>query len=384
MDEREPEDRLPHRRVRATGLLAVILAIAWAALAACERPQPAAPREVVPAVKTIALHPKDPAAGRVLSGTLMVGEETRLAFPIGGRLLEVPLRAGDAFEAGQLLARLDPADYERDLAATRTRLEAARSRLAVAQEGFRRVSALEERGIASRAQLDRALADLESARAEAQVAAVEVADAEEQLRRTRLVASRDGVVTRLLARSFEEVSSGQTIYEIGAQDAMEVSVLVPEQLVPALAHGAPVSVTVPGLDDGRIDGRIVEIGAAAEAGNAFRIQARLDRVPSGARSGMTASVRLAVDPHDGPVYTLPLSALVFESTATGPTVGTTATIFVLDEAAQTLHRRQVPVAGVVGNRVLVDSGLEPGEQVVVAGVALLRDGQKARRWTPPE
>jgi RND family efflux transporter MFP subunit len=313
-----------------------------------------------------------------------VGDETRLGFAVGGKLLEVPLRDGESFEVGQEIARLDPTDFERSLAAARTKLTAARSRLAVAEKMFRRQTTLEKGGIVPRAQLERALAEFESARSEARVAEVAVADAEQQLRRTRLVASRDGVVTRLLARKFEEVSPGQTVYEVGAQDAMEVSVLVPEHLVPALAHGGRVSVTIPGLADTRVDGNIIEIGAAAEAGNAFRIKARLDRVPSGARSGMTASVRLAGEASTGPVFAVPLSALVFESTASEPTVGSTATIFLLDDVAQVVRRHPVPVAGVVGNRVLVTSGLEPGQQVVVAGVALLRDGQKARRWTPPE
>jgi RND family efflux transporter MFP subunit len=207
----------------------VIVAALSTSLAACERPQPMS-QEFVPAVKTIELHAENPDTGRTLSGALTVGDETRLGFAVGGKLLEVPLRDGESFEVGQEIARLDPTDFERSLAAARTKLTAARSRLAVAEKMFRRQTTLEKRGIVPRAQLERALAEFESARSEARVAEVAVADAEQQLRRTRLVASRDGVVTRLLARKFEEVSPGQTVYEVGAQDAMEVSVLVPEHL----------------------------------------------------------------------------------------------------------------------------------------------------------
>jgi RND family efflux transporter MFP subunit len=354
-----------------------------ASLLACSRSQPT-PQEVVPAVKTVTVRAEDAGAGRILSGMLVVGEETRLGFSIGGKLLDVPLREGDTFAAGQEIARLDPADLERELAAQKARLAAARSRLAVAEEAFRRESKLAQGGIVSRAQLERALAAFDSARSDARVAEVAVADAEQRLQRTRLIAPRDGIVTRLLARRFEEIAPGQTVYEVGAQDAIEVSVLVPEQLVPTLAHEAAVSVTIPGLGDARVGGRILEIGAVAEAGNAFRIKARLDRVPPGARSGMTAAVALAAEAHGGGGHAVPLSALVFERTGTGPVVGSMASLFVLDEAAEVVRRREVTVASVTGNRVLVGSGLEPGQQVVVAGVALLRDGQKARRWTPPE
>ena len=49
-----------------------------------------------------------------------------------------------------------------------------------------------------------------------------------------------------------------------------------------------------------------------------------------------------------------------------------------------MRRRELPVAGMAGNRVFVSEGLSPGERVVTAGVAFLRDGQQARLWTPPE
>lgn len=348
---------------------------------ACERVE-APPVERIPAVKTLALRADAPISERVLSGMLTVGDEARLSFAIGGTLVAAPLREGDSFPAGREIARIDASTYERALARARSELQAARSRRAVAEEDFRRQSTLAEKGITSRARLDRAIAEFESARAEARVAEVAVADAAEDLRRTRLVADRDGIVTRVLARPSEEVTAGQTIYEVGTPEAMEVSVLVPEQLVPSLALGHEIALTLPSLGDARARGEIIEIAAVSEAGNAFRIHARVDDLPPGARSGMTASVRIGGGDPGQEVLLVPLSALVFESTSTPPMVGERAVVFVLDEAAERLRRVEVPVAGVVGNRVLVREGLAPGDQVVVAGVALLRDGQPARRWRP--
>lgn len=349
----------------------------------CDRPATESV-ERVPAVKTIAVRAEAPTTERVLSGMLTVGDETRLAFAIGGTLVAAPLREGDAFVSGQEIARIDASAYERALARARSALAAARSRRAVAEENFRRQTALEKKGVASRARLDLAVAEFESARADTRVAEVAVADAAEDLRKTKLVATRDGIVTRVLARRSEEVAAGQTIYEVGAPDAMEVSVLVPEQLVPVLALGSEVSVTLPSLGDSQTRGEVIEIGAVAEAGNAFRIKARIDGLPPGARSGMTATVRLGSGDATHTVFLVPLSALVLESTSSAPTVGRRAAIFVLDEPESRVRRIEVPVAGIVGNRVLVSEGLEPGDQVVVAGVALLRDGQPARRWLPAE
>lgn len=371
----------PARFSRPSALLAAPLALLVAT--GCERPE--TPREpLVPAVKTIVLEDASARTQRTLAGTLSVGDETRLSFAIGGTLASVPLREGDRFEAGQEIARLDPAEAERALARRKGELAAARGRLKLADEDFRRQTALEGKGVASRARLDRAAAFFETARAEVRVAEIAVADAEEDLRRTRLVAERGGIVTRLLARKSEEVSAGQTIYEVGAPSEMEVSVLVPEQLVPALSLGGRLSLVLTGLGDARAEAEITEIGAVAEAGNAFRIKARIDALPPGARSGMTASVTLATTAEASRVFSIPLSALVYEPGAVSPTVGGKVTLFVLDEAQAAIRRVETTAEGVVGNRVLVADGLEPGQRVVVAGVALLRDGQKARPWIPAE
>lgn len=360
-------------RITACGLL----------LLACQRSEPTPPPPIR-AVKTIELESGAPASQRTLAGTLTVGEETRLSFAIGGTLQSVPLREGDRFEAGQEIARLDPAEAERALARKNGELAAARGRLKLAEEDFRRQTQLEQRGVASRARLERAVALFETSRAELRVAEVAVSDAAEDVRRTRLVATRSGIVTRLLARKSEEVSPGQTIYEVGAPTEMEVTVLVPEQLVPALALGGKLALTLPGLSDAQAEGSISEIGAVAEAGNAFRIKARIDDLPSGARSGMTASVRLATTEDRGDVFPVPLSALAFEPGADSPAVGGRVTLFVLDQKQETVRRVETKAAGVVGNQVLVADGLNAGDQIVVAGVALLRDGQKARRWVPSE
>jgi RND family efflux transporter MFP subunit len=317
----------------------------------------------------------------------MVAEETRLSFAVSGKLLEVPLREGSEFQADQEIARLDPADFERELASQKSRLESLTVKLRDAEETFRRQSTLAASGTISPAALSRTEAELANARSDRQIAAAAVATAEQNLRRTRLVAPRGGIVTKRLAKQFEEITAGQPVYEVGRQDALEVVVLVPESLVPGLRYGELVDATVPGLQDAVVKGRIVEIGATAEAGNAFRVRARLDEAPPGVRSGMSASINLRVSPGkagDRPAFPIPLSAIRFDTTQTGPIVGQRAVVFVFDPRAGIVKRREVPIAGMTGNHFFVTDGLQAGDRVVTAGVAFLRDGQKARLWSVPE
>lgn len=355
-------------------------------LTGCDRKKEQESVAPIPSVKTLEVEPQGGARERSLSGTLIVAEETKLSFAVSGKLIDVPLREGSEFKAGQEIARLDPADFERELASQKSRLESSGIRLKDAEDTFRRQSTLANNGTVSKAALSRAEAELATARGDRQVAELAVATAAENLRRTTLVAPRDGIVTKLMAKQFEEIAAGQPVYEVGRQDAMEVVVLVPEQFVPVLKYGSAVTATIPGLQDVAVKGRIVEIGATAEAGNAFRVRARLDDPTPGARSGMSATVTLPLPSAvaDKPVFAVPLSAIRFDATETGPVVGQRATLFVFDASKEAVERREVPVLGMAGNRVFVTDGLQAGNRIVTAGVAFLRDGQKVRLWTAPE
>lgn len=368
------------------GRLLVQMLLCSIMLSGCDKHEESKREPAIQSVKTIEVKPQDAAQERSLSGTLVVAEETKLSFAVSGKLIDVPLREGSEFKAGQEIARLDPADFERELASQKSRLESLTIRLKDAEDAFRRQSTLAVNGTVSKAALSRSEAALANARADRQIAEVAVATAEENLRRTQLVAPRDGIVTKLLAKRYEEITAGQPVYEVGRQDAMEVVVLVPEQFVPALKYGNPITATISGLQDAAVKGRIVEIGATAEAGNAFRVRARLDEPTPGARSGMSATVTLPIitTAVGRTVFAVPLSAIRFDTTETGPVVGQRATVFVFDGEKQIVERREVPVLGMAGNRVFVTDGLQAGDRIVTAGVAFLRDGQKARLWSAPE
>jgi multidrug efflux pump subunit AcrA (membrane-fusion protein) len=128
---------------------------------------------------------------------------------------------------------------------------------------------------------------------------------------------------------------------------------------------------------------VTEIAAAAEAGAAFRVKARLENPPAGAKTGFSAAVGFTLPRRAGAVD-LPLSALLFEDASSPPTAGSRARVWVVDEASSTVRRREVTVDGVIGADVLVTEGLAPGERVVTAGVALLTEGETVRIWSLPE
>ncbi len=362
----------------------IVIGVIVLALSACDQPPPASSAPSLKSVKVLAVAPAGEAGARSFSGVLAPAETTRLAFSISGRLVDVPLREGESFAAGAVVARLDDLDISREITSARARLSAARSRLAEADNNYARQKTLADRGLVARATLDQIVRERDTASADLKVAQTELQIAQDRLIKTRLVAARAGVVTRLVAKQYEEVAAGAAVYEVGSGENLEAEVLVPEQIVTLLKLGAPVNVRVPGLGDATVAATIAEIGAGADSGNAFRVKARLAATPPAARSGMTAVLALDLGAEAQPSFDIPTSALAFENILTAPGVGAEARVYVLDEQVQRVDKRTVRIAGLHGSRVLVDDGLRPGDLVVVAGVAFLDDGMPARRWSPPE
>ena len=141
--------------------------------------------------------------------------------------------------------------------------------------------------------------------------------------------------------------------------------------------------TSPGLE---LIGVVSLIAAQAGAGNAFPIEVELPESDAGLRPGMAASVTFNFDEYlDGrTAYLIPISSIAID---VGLLAGQSAQdpeapIFVFDEASGVARVRNVRVGGLRGNELEVFAGLEPGDQVISAGVAFLHDGMEVRRWSP--
>lgn len=352
-------------------------------ISGCDEPDDAPAEPAIWSVRTTIVTDMAEAERRTFSGVLTAAETMRLGFPVAGRLLEVPFREGESITAGEVVARLDPSEVEREIAAAEARVAAALGRLEAADGEFRRQNALFERGLIARAAFERASAEVTTARSELRLAETELSGARERLDRVTLVAPRDGAVTKLLANRFEEIAVGAPVYEVAVTADLQAEVLAPERLIGTIGPETRAVVRLPAFPGAEIPARVSEIASDVEAGNAFRVKARLENPPAGAKTGLSASVTFEL-PRRAQGLVVPLSALVFSQTSSAPTAGDAASVYVFDPVAGRVGLRAIRIDGVAGNEVLVTDGLEPGEHVVTAGVALLDDGQRARLWSLPE
>lgn len=320
-------------------------------LAACDKVPPAPPP--LPVVKTLIVGQAAQRAEGALSGEVRARHETPLSFRIGGKMLERMVDAGTTVKAGQVLARLDPADVR--LAAGQAEAQHAQA-LAEA----RRYRDLHARNFVSAAALDARETALATAEAQAGLA-------RNQTAYTSLAADHAGVVAAVLAEPGQVVSAGQPVLRLARDGEREVAIAVPEAAVIGLKPGMAAKVSL-WSGDRTYQGRLRELSPAADpATRTYAARVSILDADAALALGMTASVRFSVESGSGPV--VPLAALFQQ--------GEKFAVWIVG-GDSTVSLKPVTVAGYTDAGARIAAGLLPGERIVAAGVHKLTAGQKVR------
>jgi len=159
---------------------------------------------------------------------------------------------------------------------------------------------------------------------------------------------------------------------------------MPETLIRDVNYGDPVSVKLAVNNTHPIGAIISQIGSQAETGNAFPVEVTLSESFPNLRSGMTATVTFNYgESSDTKVFLLPLTALDVRVPVEEEALDKKkALIFVFDPKKSQLEKRTITIRDIRENDLEVIDGLKAGDQVVVAGVPFLQNGQQVKRWQP--
>jgi multidrug efflux system membrane fusion protein len=341
-------------------------------LGACSKPVPTA--EPIRAVKLLTVGVDDFSANYEFAGVVKAQVESRLGFRVAGKIIKRQAAAGQHVAAGQVLAELDPRDYQLASDASRAQMTAAATNLDLAAADYRRYKELKDQNFISGAELERREATLKAAQAQLVQAQAQLAVQGNQIQYTVLRADVSGVVTAVDAEAGQVVSAGMPVLQIAADGARDVVFSVPEDKVAAIQVGMPVQVQV-WAQNSRLNGKVREVAAIADvATRTYAVKVALATTTPPAL-GSTVQVNVpGLGADVAPVIKLPTSALRQE--------GKASAVWVLDPVSMTLQSRIVQIATADGNEVVIASGLSPGMQVVSAGVHVLSPGQKVTVYQP--
>lgn len=348
-------------RPAALGLAASVLAAGCAGESglASEADAPAED-EFRTAVEVAPITPETLTDSLEISGRLEPRAVVRIASELGGRVEEVLFDKGDAVAAGQTLARVGSDLLGAALAEAEAEVEAAR----IERD---RAEALVEREASPRQSLDAADANLKRALARLEAARL-------RFERATVASPASGVVVERDIEPGEVVAPGSPVATLHDTSVLVATIGIPEQDIAFFSEGAPAEVVLDAYDGRAVAGRISYLApAAARPGRNFTAEIEVPNPDGGLRSGLVVRTRLErrvfreavvvgrdlLVERDGA-----LLAFVFR-----PENGA---------AAGRAEQREVTIGPDEEDRVVVTSGLEVGERLIVRGHRNLLDGQPVR------
>lgn len=296
-------------------------------------------------------------------GRIKAAEDVSLAFRVAGTLLKVPVNAGTRVKKGDLLAEIDPRDYQIQLSATEAEYKQIKAEAERVIELYRKKSVPEN-------DYDKAVYGLQQITAKYEAH-------KNALKDTRLLAPFDGYVQKKLYDQDETVAVGMPVISMISANRFELEINIPVSdylRQHQFRNYTAVLEIMPGktfpLD-------LIDIARKANANQLYTMRFRLSEIPSNINlaAGMTAEVTIHYLPDENILYRLPLSA-VFEKEGK-------AYVWIYDIVGKRVLARQIiPVEIQKDGQIVVSAGVKAGEIIVSAGVHSLAEGMQAEILPP--
>lgn len=334
------------------------------------------------------------------SGYVTARLRATISSRVTGKIVEVLVEEGMKIKEGQLLARLDAAIVERQLALAEAQLMSARGaldedtvRLAEARLALQRVQKLVDGDVASTADLDGAQANVDAllARLELGREQIKVAERTVDLRRqeladTEIRAPFSGVAISKDAQPGEmisPVSAGGGFTRTGIctlvdMSSLEIEVDVNESYINRVTAGQRVEATLDSYPDWRIPGSVITTIPTADRQKAtVQVRIAFDTLDPRILPDMSVKVSFLDDEAEAPSEAAePQAARLTIPTEAVRQDGEQDIVFVLQ--GDTIERRAIKAGDASSGKTTVEAGLQAGEQVVIEGPETLQNGDAVR------
>ena len=347
-------------------LLALLLAAAIYFAVAGGAPAAVADDEAQAPVVTVV------APGRTtVSGTIEVPGQiaARRAMPVGvegegGRVISVPVDAGQWVRQGQVLAVIDRSVQVQQAAAQAAQIDVSKADAALAQANLDRALQLVSKGFVSTADVDRLTAERDSAAARVKVAEAQLAELNARNARLNVVAPANGYVLERNVEPGQSVSAGSpALFTIARGGEMEMLAQVSEEQMQQLSQGVSASVTLAGAE-------------GSFAGQVWQLSPTVDQAT---RTG-TARVALAFSPdlRPGGFATARIeggditATLLPESAVLADAEG--SFVYVINDENRAT-RRPVTIGRATNQGIAITEGLAGNELVVESAGGFLNPGE---------
>jgi len=340
-------------------------------LTGCERPLPKK-SNAIQSVKVFHIPGSEDSAQRTFPGIVEASQKADLSFLVAGQLIELPVKEGEKVEKGQLIAKLDPTDFE-------VAVGEAKSKAQLAQVNLDRTSKLLAKQFASQKEYD-------ALKTATDVAEAKLKLAQQNLKYTKLLASFSGEVAKIYVENFQNVRAKVPVLKLQNRTFIEIKVQIPESLVirSNQVKNGTFEASFETAQNSRYKATVKEISTQADTetqtyGVTFTLPAPKDL---NVLPGMTAIIHTKFKLNKGKeenVFTIPISAVFSDKK------GTSYVWEILPET-HILKKQKVQISRLAADGAVITEGLSPGQDIVAAGAEFVKEGMKVKpfeTWGEP-
>ncbi|CAG1021304.1 Multidrug resistance protein MdtE [Patescibacteria group bacterium] len=319
-----------------------------------------------------------------LPGTVKAADHVDLAFQVAGTLIDLPVKEGQRIKKGDLVAKLDPRDFESYLNNAKGLLAKANASLDYANAEYQRYRNIKatDAGAVSESMVSLKQTALKVSKADVQSAKAGLAIAQDQLNYTQLRAPFSGIVARKYVDNFQEIKAKSAVVSIQNISDIDITIDVPEIMMTPIRKTNPKLFAEFAADPNRqFELKIKEVALQADsATQTYRIVLSMP-APTGIRilSGMTATVSIELDEVNNIISPAVDSNVVIPLIAVSADNAGNSTVWVVDKN-MAVHRRAVKTNKLTGSdSIRITSGLKTGETIAISGVSKLQENQIVRK-----
>jgi RND family efflux transporter MFP subunit len=310
---------------------------------------------------------------RTFPGEVEATDKAIQSFRVGGELIERPAQPGQAVKKGDVLAKLDPKDYQ-------LKYDDSKAKYDLAKVQYERAGEIWEKRLIARADYDKAKTRFLAAKADLE-------QAKANLDYTVLRAPFDGVVSKVYIDNFANVHANDPVVNIQSLDTVDIVFQVPESVISRMKRGQgklavfKVKFTANGGEE--FPAQLKEFNTEADPQTqTFRTVVTIDRPTTfTVLEGMSTTVEVDLSA----VFAETTNKIVIPSTAVfaaeeQPVDIPKRFVWKVDPNTMQVSKQAVTVGQLTASGIEVTSGVEPGEKLIAAGVSFIHDGQKVKPW----
>jgi len=339
--------------------------------------------------------------------------EVNLSPDVSGEIIELPVREGETVRQGDLLFKIQPDMYIKQVEQGEARLNLsraqsleARARNMKAEDDFRKASLLYEEELISQSDYLTAKTNAEASAASFESSLYTIRQnqslldqAREQLEKTVVKSPIDGVIIALESKSGERVVGtgqfpGTEVLTIANLDSMQVEVEVNENDIVNVALDDPVVVSVDAFTNRKFDGVVREISNSAitqgegtqEEVTNFAVKIRILNHDRLLKPGMSATADIETERVQDALV-VPIQSVTLRKHASGPDTGNNPGVGEMREGVFVVEGsvarfRPVETGTTDNTHIVIDNGITEGELVVTGSYSAisrdLEDGEPVR------